>query len=210
MNEKNFSYEISTYEKILNDDLKTFSPYFFNMKYRKKRLQILIRYLIEEKLKITKEEALTKLNLDILKKYKLLCILKYIEKPVELEKNDLSFLVYYAYPNSNLKPPTSKELTIEYYKKVLSKEKRSFPKNYFLDAIEGEKRAKYCVEYLVDEVLKIEKKDIPQKLTLEVIQKYNLKILFTTIYFSMYDLITNIYPNQFTIEDFNKKEGKKK
>lgn len=195
-----FIFEIHTYEKILSGELKTFNPYFFNKRYRKKRLITLIKYLIEQKLQITPEEALKTLNVKILKEYKLFCILKYIEKPVELEDNDVSYIIYFAYPNLN--PPSQQELTIAYYKKVLNKEKNSFPKNYFLDGIAGEERARYCVRYLCEEVLKLKEEDIPKKLTLEVLREYNLKILLTAVYFSVFELIQDVYPDKYTKNDF--------
>lgn len=197
---KKFNYEIFTYNQLLAGELKTFSPYFFNKKYRKKRITNLIMYLVEQKLKITPEEALTQVKKSTIKQYKLTSILKYIEKPVELEDNDLSYVIYYAYPE--LEPPTQKELSISYYKKVLNNEKRNFPKNYFSDGLKGEERAKYCVQYLCEEVLKLEKKDIPEELTVEVLTKYKLKILLTAIYFSMHDLIINVYPNEFSYNQF--------
>lgn len=198
--QEKFIFEIHTYEKILNGELKTFSPYFFSPVYRKKRLINLIKYLIEEKLNMTPQDALKILNSKILKQYKLYSILKYIEKPVELDDSNVSYIIYYAYPELN--PPTQKELTIYYYKKVLAKEKNSFPKNYFFDGLLGEDRAKYCVEYLCEEVLKLKKEEIPKLLTIDILREYKLKILLTTLYFSMFDLITNVYPNRYTKNDF--------
>lgn len=195
-----FNYEIFTYKKILSGELKTFSPYFFNVKYRKKRLKTLIKYLIEDILHFTPEEALKNLNIKIFKEYKLVSILKYIEKPVELEKSDLSYVVFYAYPE--LCKYSQKDLTVNFYKKVLSGEKRNFPKNYFLDGIKGEERAKYCIQYLCEDFLNLRIEDIPQTLTIPMLRKYKLKILLTAIYFSMHDLITNVYPNQFESEHF--------
>lgn len=201
MKKEKFNYEINTYQKLLEGDLKTFSPYFFNVKYRKKRITTLIKYLIEEILKITPEEALKTLDKATIKKYKLVSILKYIEKPIELEDNDLSYVVYFAYPELN--PPTKKELSLSYYKKVLSGEKKNFPKNYFSDGLKGEERAKFCVQYLCDDILHLKKEEIPQKLTLEILTKYKLKILLTAIYFSMHDLIISIYPDEFSFQEFN-------
>lgn len=198
--QEKFIFEINTYEKILSGELKSFSPYFFSPLYKKKRLKNLIKYLIEEKLKITPEEALKTLTTKTLKEYKLYNIIKYIEKPVELDKNDISYIVYFAYPSLN--PPNQKELTIEYYKKVLSNKKKSFPKNYFFDGLLGEKRAKYCVKYLCEDVLKLKEEEIPTKLTVEVLRDYKLKILLTVLYFSMFDLITTVYPDRYDEKDF--------
>lgn len=198
----NSTYIIKTYEKVLNNEIKTFSPYFFDQQYRKIRIITLVRYLIEEKLKITPEEALEKVNKKTFVKYKLDCILKYVEKPVELSENDISYMLYYAYPNT-LKKPTDEELTIMLYKKVLSRELKNFPKNYFLEGLKGEKRAEYCVKYLCREVLNIDDKEVPKVLTIEILKKYKLKILLTAIYFSIYDLITSIFEGKYNSKDFN-------
>lgn len=196
-----FNYTIATYQKILNGEIKSFSPYFFELRYRKKRICELVRYLVEEILKITPEEALTAVDLKVLKKYKLDCLLKYVEKPVELDKNDVSHLIIYAY-KGKVPEPTPEELTIRLYKKVLSGELKNFPKNYFLDGAKGEERVKYCIKYLCFDILKLKKEEIPKKLTAEVLKQYKLKIVLNVLYLSMYDLITSVFPGEFTNEDF--------
>ena len=65
---------------------KSFFPYFFQPKRRMARVETLIRYLIEQKLKMTPEQALRELDLDTLKEWKLDCIVKYVDKPVEFSK----------------------------------------------------------------------------------------------------------------------------
>lgn len=201
MQEKPFNYTISTYEKILSGEIKSFSPYFFETGYRKKRIMELVKYLIEIKLNISPEEALKVLDKKLLKKHKLDCILKYIDKPIELDANDCSHVIYYVY-KGRFKEPTREELTIRMYKKVLSGELKNFPKNYFLDGFVGEEKAKYCVKYLCFEILKLKSEEIPKKLTVEILKEYKLKIILTTIYFSMFDLITNVFPDKYNSSDF--------
>jgi len=196
-----FNFTIHTYQKILNGEIKTFSPYFFELRYRKKRICELVRYLVEEILKITPEEALAQVNLKVLKKYKLDCLLKYVEKPIELEKNDVSHLIIYAY-KGQVPEPTAEELTIRLYKRVLSGELKNFPKNYFLDGLRGEEKVKYCVKYLCFDVLHLKKKEVPKKLTPEILKEYKLKIVLNILYLSMYDLITSVFPGEFKSEDF--------
>lgn len=197
-----YNFAIETYKKILNGDIKTFSPYFFEIRYRKHRICQLVRYLVEEILKITPEEALTKVDLEILKKYKLDCLLKYIEKPVELEKTDCSHLIIYAY-KGKVREPGAEELTIRMYKKVLAGKVKNFPKNYFLNGIRGEERVKYCVSYLCFEVLKLTEEEIPKKLTAEILKKYKLGIVLSLLYFSVQDLIFSIYPGKYKAKDFD-------
>lgn len=196
-----FNFTIHTYQKILNGEIKTFSPYFFELRYRKKRICELVRYLVEGILKITPEEALTQVNLKVLKKYKLDCLLKYVEKPIELEKNDVSHLIIYAY-KGQVPEPTAEELTIRLYKRVLSGELKNFPKNYFLDGLRGEEKVKYCVKYLCFDVLHLKKEEIPKKLTPEILKEYKLKIVLNILYLSMHDLITSVFPGEFKSEDF--------
>jgi len=196
-----FNFTIHTYQKILNGEIKTFSPYFFELRYRKKRICELVRYLVEEILKITPKEAIKVVNFKVLKKYKLDCLLKYVEKPVELEKSDVSHLIIYAY-KGQIPEPTAEELTIRLYKRILSGELKNFPKNYFLDGLKGEEKVKYCVKYLCFDVLKLKKEEIPKKLTPEVLKKYKLKIVLNVLYLSMYDLITSVFPGEFTGKDF--------
>lgn len=198
---ENFNYTIYTYKKVLNGEIKSFSPYFFDLRYRKKRICELVRYLVEEILKITPEEALTKVDKKVLKKYKLDCLLKYVEKPVELDDNDCSHLIIYAY-KGRVPEPTAEELTIRLYKRVLSGELKNFPKNYFLNGTKGEERVKYCIKYLCFDVLKLKKEEIPKKLTAEILKEYKLKIVLNVLYVSMYDLITSVFPGEFTAKDF--------
>lgn len=202
MQTETFNFTIDTYKKILNGEIKTFSPYFFEKRYRKKRIIQLIRYLVEEILKLSPEEALKVLDLKTLKKYKLDCLLKYVDKPIEFDKNDVSHLIYYAY-KGQIKEPTDRELTIRMYKKVLNGEVKNFPKNYFIDGLKGEKRVKYCIEYLCFDILGLEKKDIPKKLTPEILKKYKLKIVLNVLYLSMFDLITSVFPGEFSGKDFD-------
>lgn len=191
----NFNYEIYMYEKILSGEIKNFNSYFFQSAYKKKRLTNLIKYLIEEKLKISPQDALTKLSRNILEEYKLTVLLKYIKRPVELDKNDLSYIVFYAYPN--IKRPTQKDLTLTLFKQILNNEKKSFPKNYFLDVEKGEERVRYCIEYIRQDILKIDFKKFCQILNIELLKKYKLKILLSSIYMDEEDLLLSIYNKQY-------------
>ncbi|MFW6025080.1 MAG: DUF4046 domain-containing protein [Candidatus Woesearchaeota archaeon] len=203
LNKNTASYiiTIKTYEKVLNGEIKSFSPYFFDLRYRKKRIITLIQYLIEDKLNMKPEEATKILNLKLLKQYKLDCLLKYVKKPIELDKQDVSHLIWYAY-NNEVKRPTDEELTIMMYKKVLSGELKNFPKNYFLDGLRGEKKVGYCLKYLCFEILKLKKDEIPKTITVDILKKYKLKIVLNNLYLSVFDLIISVFPNEFSAKDF--------
>lgn len=196
------SYTVSTYEKVLKNEIKSFSPYFFEKKYRRQRIVTLMKYLIENKLNISPEEAIKKLSIATLKEYRLICLLKYLEdyKPIEYETDPVyvAHLVYYAYPA--LSQPSLKEKTIECYQEVLAEKRKFFPKNYFIDKY-GEERAKICFEYLWQHILNMKFEDIPimflenNEKGLEILKKYKLKILTQMIYYSVSDMILNMYPD---------------
>lgn len=190
-----FKYEIYMYNQILSGEIKNFNAYFFSSAYKRKRLVNLIRYLIETKIEISPNEAVTVLTKKTFEEYKLTSILKYIEKPPELEKNDFSYVVYYAYPE--LPHASQKELSIGLYQKVLDNKKKSFPKNYFLDVDKGDKRAKYCIKYLQEEVLKISIKEFYTILDPDLLKKYKLKILLNALYLDINDLMNSVYGKQF-------------
>ena len=191
-----------TYDKIRNGELKNFCPHFFCEGDKFQKINILIRYYIEDILKITPEEALNILTYEQIEKDKLKPILKYLVKfkPIEYF-NDTTYIkhiLYFAYPN--LVKPKSETLVIECYKEVLEGKRKNFPKNYFR-SYEGEKRAKICFEYLWKDILKIEKKDISKvflasnETGLRILKQYKLKILIQMLYYSILDMISNMYPD---------------
>ena len=190
-----FKYEIFMYNQILSGEIKNFNAYFFSSAYKRKRLINLIRYLIENKLEISPEEAVKVLNKKTFEEYRLTSILKYIEKPPELEKNDFSYIVYYAYPE--LPHASQQELSIELYKKVLDNKKKSFPKNYFYDLDKGDERARYCLQYLQGKVLKLSIKEFYTILDPDLLKKYKLKILLNVSYLDINDLMNSVYGEQF-------------
>lgn len=189
----------SAYEKVLSGEKKSFSPYFFETINRKDTVVILLRYLIEEKMKVTPEEALNILTNESLQQYKLTILLKYVTIPQEYKNEEAKFLIYYAYRGTDkaLQEPSQKELIINLYKKILSGELKTFPKNYFLDGLNGEKKVKICLEYLCNEVLHIKKEDYPTVITIDLLQQYKLKIVLSVIYSSIFDMLNSLYPDEF-------------
>lgn len=196
------AYAIKTYEKVLNGEQKAFSPYFFHPQHRKERVTDLIKYLIEQKLDLTPENALTKLTLTDLEKYKLKCLLRYIDKPVEFSKNNVKHLVYCAYPH--LERPGVEELAIMVYQDVLTGKRRTFPKNYFLNGQIGEQRAIICFKYLCEEILRFSKEEILEQFSgtkgSKILAEHKLKIIMNILFLSMSDLLETCYPDILTKE----------
>lgn len=191
-----------TYDKVRSGEYKNFSPHFFSGYDRQKKIVVLIRYYLEDILKMTPEEALENLTLSMLERDKLTILLRHVknEKPDEYKRDPeyLKHLIYIAYPT--IPKPRDHGLVIECYKEVLSGKRKTFPKNYFKSA-DGEYRAKICFEYLWKDVLKIRKEEIPKKFLqsngqgLDILQEYKLKILTQMIYYSVSDMIQNMYPD---------------
>lgn len=188
---------ISVYERLLNGKAKALSQFFFQPSHVAERIQILIKYVIEEKMKITPEEAVDKLTLDVLNEYKLKSILKYIKKPDEYDEDNLAYVVYYAYPN--LPQPSNEELAIRTYKEVLDGKRKNFPKNYFIDGNYGELRAICCFKYLCEDLLKFDSNEIYETFSnskcFELLSKYKLKIIMNVVFSSTTDLLETVYPD---------------
>ena len=190
-----------SYDKVLSNEYKNFSPNFFSTE-RNKKITILVRYFVEEILKITPEQAVFEVDYKKLSDAKLKCLLKYIKmhKPIEFENDDkyVSHLIYFAYPE--LKKPNKQEMIINCYKEVLSRKRKNFPKNYFKCRY-GEERAKICFEYLWKNVLQIQYDDIPKVFLetnekgLDILSEYRLKILIQTLYYSVFDMVRDMYPD---------------
>lgn len=190
-----------TYDKVRSGEYKNFSPHFFGNHDKFKKITIITRYYIEDILKITPKEALDVVTYKKLEQDKLKCMLKYIkhEKPLEYEndKNYVAHLIYFTYPQ--LEKPKMKDLVLQCYKEVLEGKRKNFPKNYFR-SINGEERAKICFTYLWKDILKIEFEDIPKVFLtsneqgLNILKEYKLKVLTQMIYYSVSDMIQNMYP----------------
>lgn len=191
-----------TYDKVRSGEYKNFSPHFFSGYDKQKKIIVLIKYYIEDILEMTPTEALEHMTLEMLERDGLKILLRHVknEKPDEYKRipEYVKHLVYIAYPD--IPRPTERELIIQCYKEVLDGKRKTFPKNYFKSA-DGEHRAKICFEYLWKNVLRIKKEEIPKKFLksngqgLDILQEYKLKILTQMIYYSVSDMIQNMYPD---------------
>ncbi|CAM3631901.1 MULTISPECIES: hypothetical protein [Brevibacillus] len=189
---------VDRYRRILMGEQKRFSPYEFeDAQYRKQKVQLVLRYAIENVKKWTPEQARKELRLSDVKELKLHLIREYIEPPIEAKPEDVYYLVDYAYP---FLPRLSEEQRVLWvYKEVLSGIRRHFPPLYF-QSVKGEERAKVCVDYMFRELMQL--KDIYElpkifgktERAYSLLKKHKLKILVDTLYFSPFDMLTDMYP----------------
>ncbi|OAJ72749.1 hypothetical protein AYJ08_16685 [Brevibacillus sp. SKDU10] len=189
---------ITKYKKILAGTQKRFSPYEFeDIQFRKKKIQLIIRYAVEQVMKWTPEQAKTQLSLQDIKKLKLHLITEFIKPPIEAKGTDVYYMIDYAYPY--LPKLSEKEKVLWVYQEVLNGSRRHFPMHYFQSVL-GEERAKICFIYMCEELLKITSiLELPKvfgktEQAYQILRTYKLKILVDTLYFSPFDLITEIYP----------------
>lgn len=189
---------VERYKRILSGEQKRFSPYEFeDAQYRKQKVQLVLRYAIENVKNWTPEQARRELSLKDVKDLKLHLVKEYIEPPIEAKPNDVYYLVDYAYPY--LPKLSEEERVLWVYKEVLAGIRRHFPPLYF-QSVKGEERAKICFDYMFYELMG--ENDIyvlPQifgktERAYSILKKHRLKILVDTLYFSPFDMVTEMYP----------------
>jgi hypothetical protein len=189
---------VDRYRRILMGEQKRFSPYEFeDAQYRKQKVQLVLRYAIENVKKWTPEQARRELSLRDVKELKLHLVREYVEPPIEAKPEDVYYLVDYAYPYL---PRISEEQRVLWvYKEVLSGLRRHFPPLYF-QSVKGEERAKICVDYMFDELMNLQDiYELPKifgktERAYSLLKKYKLKILVDSLYFSPFDMLTEMYP----------------
>jgi len=189
---------LDRYRRILSGEQKRFSPYEFeDLQYRKQKLQSIVRYAIENVKKWTPEQARRELSMKDVKELKLHLIREYIEPPIEAKPDDVYYLVEFAYPY--LPRYTEEQRVLWVYKEVLAGIRRHFPPLYF-QSVKGEERAKICFEYMFRELMKLQDiYELPKifgktERAYAILKKYKLKILVDTLYFSPFDMLTDMYP----------------
>ena len=204
----------AVYERLLKGKAKALSSFFFEPSHMKERLRILVRYITEEKLGMTPEEALTGLTEEKLAEYKAKSILKYIPCPPEYGNGNLAYVVYFAYPE--LPAPSCSDLAVSVYKEVLGGKRRSFPKSYFAGADDGKERAVACFRYLCGEVLGKNDGDGGRSTAAAmdagkcsaVLTEYKLHIILGTVFASATELLEAAYPGIFQNGSIPKGENK--
>lgn len=148
IDEQTLFYE---YEQILIGNKPSFAPYFF--KYGENTSQhyalLIIKFAVEKYLKWDPFDMLNHFTKDIAIQMKLEPLMKYIEFPVEVDKEkDYYVLASMIYPYI-IKIDT-KELVLRTYKDVLNEKICKFPKEY-LSGADGIIRAGICLQYMLNQ-----------------------------------------------------------
>lgn len=141
---------IYEYENILLGKRSSFpSAYFsYSAEQNERMALIVIRYAFDVQLSWNAEYLRDNISYDLCKKLKITPLLKYIRFPSELDPRiDLFYIVWKVYPNKIYY--NQREAVINNYKKVLSKDGRKYPKEYF-SGNKGSIRAGICLQYVIE------------------------------------------------------------
>lgn len=111
----------------------------------------LLKYVFEDLLEWTPYMIRDYISWDLIHWLKLDAAIKKIEFPVELDKTkDLFYIAHILYPN--LITYRKRDYTLALYCKVMRKDKKKFPKDFF-SAKNGQENLKICFSYCVQQNL---------------------------------------------------------
>lgn len=156
----------------------------------------ILRYLFFEKLGIkTFEEAKSVLDRQFIQKHKLTKVIEGIERPVEFLPNEYDFVLWELFPERR---KGKRALTVKVYSDVLSGKRKSFPRGYFQDARYGKQRAEICIKHLCKKILHYSGEKIAKEFShsngIKTLSRYKLKIVLNHVYFSLSDMMYQVYP----------------
>ncbi len=157
----------------------------------------ILRYLFFEKLGIKDFDTAKKvLDKNFIKKYKLYSVIKIIEKPPELLSDEYDHILWVVFPE---RKKGRRAMIVKVYSEVLSGRRRYFPRGYFTDSKEGAYRAETCVKHLCQKVLHLSGDKIAKEFShsngIKTLSRYKLKILLSTAYLSLSDMMYHVYPH---------------
>lgn len=143
---------IYEYEQILLGKNKAFVANFgTNLEQNEKIIVNLWRYVVEELLHWTPQEAVEYLTMETVEQLHLQNTIKKIKTPMGISKSQLpKYVLSLCYPEQV--SYSMREQVIDEYTRVLSSNNGNFTKNYFDDAM-GLKKAAYCLNYAVSTFL---------------------------------------------------------
>ena len=185
---------VIVYERVLSGE---HWPYkYVGTATSKERTVEILRYLFFEKLGIRDfDEAKAILDRTFIKDYKLFAVIRSIPKPPELLPNEYDHVLWLIFPE---RQKGEHALVLKVYSEVLSGKRRCFPHGYFTDAVRGRYCAEVCVKHMCKRLLHYSGDRIAREFCdssgIKTLAKYRLKILLNHVYFSLSDMMFEIYP----------------
>ncbi len=144
---RNLLYE---YSQILAKQKAKFSKAYLSKQDEVNELYAydVFKMAIEVFLHWSPEQALVRLNAEVVKKMRLDLVMPYMKLPPEVEFNDdYTWILHKLYPERIHYDEA--EHVIKIYDKIISGEKYKWPKWYFSEA-EGHERACICLRHMID------------------------------------------------------------
>lgn len=143
---------MTEYDDILIGNQKKLNPYYFKGKTQwvQQKLAIsVLKYACETYMRWSPEKTYISLSVDVLRKWHLIELLKYINFPEDLDRHkDLFYIAILMYPNKFKFNRAKFCMTL--YERVLSGELKKFPKDYFGDSYAINK-ACICLKYAIED-----------------------------------------------------------
>ncbi len=139
---------INEYEDVLVGNRKKISScyFLFDKKGNERVALSVIKYAIEKLLGWKVENAIQMFNSNYITFMKLDQMVKYIDFPSDVSKDDTEYILYLLYPN--YVDYDIKRYTLRVYKNVINNNGR-YPKDYMYGYL-GMLRAKICLQYAIN------------------------------------------------------------
>lgn len=156
----------------------------------------ILRYLLFEKLGVKEfDEAKELFTKEFVKAYRLGLVIRPFYKPPELLPEEYDHILWLLFPE---RKKGKKALIIKVYSEVLSGRRKNFPRGYFTDAVDGRFRAEVCLKHLCQRILHFSGEKIAREFShsngIKTLAKYKLKILLNHVYFSLSEMMYEVYP----------------
>ncbi len=183
------------YERVLKGEY--WPPKYIGTSTSSDRTKEILRYVFFEKYNLKDfEEAKAVLNYEFLVENKLIKVVSKIPKPPELLPDEYDHILWVLFPE---RKKGRHALVIKVYSEVLSGKRNNFPRGYFSDAKEGVYRAETCIKYLCKKILHFSGDKIAREFShsngIKTLARYKLKIVLTTVYTSLSDMMYRVYPH---------------
>lgn len=182
------------YERVLCGE--RWPTHYVGTPTSKDRAVEILRYLLFEKMGVKDfDEAKALFTKEFVKAYRLGLVIRPFYKPPELLPDEYDHILWLLFPE---RKKGKKALIVKVYSEVLSGRRKNFPRGYFTDAVDGRFRAEVCVKHLCQRILHLSGDKIAREFChsngIKTLAKYKLKILLNHVYFSLSEMMYEVYP----------------